>query len=194
MRSSIAGQNIRVDVVSIRSRRLELVSLSPAVLDALLAGRREEAEAALGLAVPIDWPGKGDERFLRLRLEQMRREPDAQPWLVRAVVLRRGTRMVGHAGFHGPPGAWGLAPAAVELGYTIFPSFRGRGYATEAAVALMEWAAAQGIRHFVASVSPENAPSLAIVRKLGFVRTGEQWDEEDGVEHVFELADARMQQ
>jgi [ribosomal protein S5]-alanine N-acetyltransferase len=44
-----------------------------------------------------------------------------------------------------------------------------------------------GVRHFVLSVSPENDPSLAIVRKLGFVRTGEQIDEEDGLEHIFEL-------
>jgi hypothetical protein len=35
-------------------------------------------------------------------------------------------------------------------------------------------------------------PSLAIVRKLGFVRAGEQWGEEDGLEHVFELALARI--
>jgi hypothetical protein len=32
-------------------------------------------------------------------------------------------------------------------------------------------------------------PSLAIIRKLGFVRTGEHIDPEDGLEHVFELRD-----
>jgi RimJ/RimL family protein N-acetyltransferase len=36
-------------------------------------------------------------------------------------------------------------------------------------------------------VAPDNEPSLAIIRKLGFVRTGEHIDEEDGLEHVFEL-------
>jgi RimJ/RimL family protein N-acetyltransferase len=40
----------------------------------------------------------------------------------------------------------------------------------------------------IASVSPENAPSLAVIRKLGFEQTGEQWDEEDGLELVFERA------
>ena len=43
------------------------------------------------------------------------------------------------------------------------------------------------ISSFVASVAPDNEPSLAIVHKLGFVRTGEHWDDEDGLEHVFEL-------
>jgi RimJ/RimL family protein N-acetyltransferase len=69
----------------------------------------------------------------------------------------------------------------------VFPPFRGRGIATEAVAALVEWARAdRGIRRFVASVAPGNDASLAIVRKLGFVQTGEQWDEEDGLELVFE--------
>ena len=117
----------------------------------------------------------------------MLRDPGAQKWLVRALVRRRDATMIGHAGFHGPPGSNGLAADKVELGYTVFPAFRGRGYATEAAVALMEWAAREGARRFVASVGPGNEPSLAVVRKLGFVQTGEQWDEENGLELVFEL-------
>jgi RimJ/RimL family protein N-acetyltransferase len=44
-----------------------------------------------------------------------------------------------------------------------------------------------GVRHFVLAISPTNAPSLAIARKLGFVRTGERIDKERGLEHVFEL-------
>jgi RimJ/RimL family protein N-acetyltransferase len=44
-----------------------------------------------------------------------------------------------------------------------------------------------GVRHFILSVAPTNEPSLAIVHKLGFVRTGEKLDEEDGLEHVFQL-------
>jgi ribosomal-protein-alanine N-acetyltransferase len=174
-------------VPSIHSARLDLVSLSAGVLEALLEGRRSEAEAELGLSIPSDWPDHGTTSFVRMRLGQMRADPEAQRWLARVLVRRRDGRMVGHAGFHGPPGSGGLAPGKVELGYTVFPSFRGRGYATEAALALMEWAEGEGIHNFVASVGPANDPSLAIVRKLGFVRTGEQWDEEDGLELVFEL-------
>jgi len=176
-----------VDVPPIQSPRLDLVSLSPRILDALLDGRRDDSEAELSASLPVDWPDADVEPFLRLRVGQMLGEPESQRWLVRALVRRRDGVMVGHAGFHGPPGSHELAPGTAELGYTVFPSYRGRGYATEAAVALMEWAEGEGARRFVASVAPGNEPSLAIVRKLGFVQTGEQWDEEDGLELVFEL-------
>ena len=39
----------------------------------------------------------------------------------------------------------------------------------------------------MASVSPDNQPSLNLIDQFGFERTGEQWDEEDGLEWVFEL-------
>ena len=174
----------------IRSERLELVSMSPDAVDALLHGRREEAAGLLGAVIPDDWPNAHDAGFLRMRLRQMRDDPDAVQWLVRAIVLLEPRRpLIGHIGFHGEPGVNAAKnPDAVEVGYTVFESHRGKGYATEAVRALFRWAAEEhGIRHFVASVSPTNEPSLAIVKKLGFVQSGEQWDEEDGLELVFEF-------
>jgi [ribosomal protein S5]-alanine N-acetyltransferase len=174
----------------ITSDRLELILLSPQVIDALLEDDRAEAERELDASIPADWPDQHDAGFLRYRQRQLERAPQAEPWLVRAVILREPVRtMIGHAGFHGQPGVNGKQdPHAVELGYTIFEPYRGRGYATEAAQALMDWAEAEkGMHRFVASISPTNAPSLAIVKKLGFVQTGEQMDEEDGLELVFEL-------
>ena len=173
----------------ISSERLELILLSPQAIDALLEGRRADAERELDASIPDGWPDKHDAGFLRYRQRQLERAPQAEPWLVRAVILRGSARtMIGHAGFHGQPGVNGKQdPAAVELGYTIFEPHRGHGYATEAATALMGWAhEKKEIDRFIASVAPNNAPSLAIVKKLGFVQTGEQWDEEDGLELVFE--------
>jgi RimJ/RimL family protein N-acetyltransferase len=182
------GEDTRVNVPPIHSARLDLVSLSPAAVAAVFAGRVEDAEGLLGFPLPDGFPDDDLEGLLRLRLGQMERNPDSQRWLVRALVLREDGTMVGHAGFHGPPGTTGLDdPGKAEIGYTVFEPYRGRGYATEAAVALMDWAAGEGIHRFVFSIGPWNEPSLAIARKLGFVQTGEQWDEEDGLEYVYEL-------
>ena len=160
--------------------------MSPAFIEALLADRRAEAEAIGGLRLPEGWPDPHDERFLRLRLRQMAEDPTVQPWLMRAMVLRDSERpMIGHIGFHGPPDGRGAA----ELGYTVLPPHRRRGYALEAALGLMAWAGREhGVRLFRLSIAPDNAPSLAMATKMGFRLTGEQMDEEDGLELVYELA------
>jgi ribosomal-protein-alanine N-acetyltransferase len=174
----------------IQSERLDLVWLSPELIEALLADRPAEAEQIAGFALPAGWPDDHDARFLRFRLKQAREDPAQSPWLVRAIVLRGPERpMIGHIGFHGGPGRNARkAPDAVEVGYRIFPEHRRRGYATEAVRALLDWARAQGIDRFVASVGPENAPSLALVRQLGFREVGRHWDDEDGEELEFELS------
>jgi ribosomal-protein-alanine N-acetyltransferase len=177
-------------VAPIVSERLELVSLSPELVDALLAGRRERPRRVDGIEVPAGWPDRGDEGFLLLRRRQMLEDPGVQEWLVRAIVLRApGRPLVGHIGFHGRPGRNGLRrDDAVEIGYTVFEPFRRRGYATEAVKALLGWAErAHGITRFVASVAPHNEASLAIIRRLGFRPAGSQWDEEDGLEIIHEL-------
>jgi RimJ/RimL family protein N-acetyltransferase len=169
---------------TITTERLELVWLSPELIEALLDGRRDE----LGFAVPDDWPDEHDRRFLAFRLRQMGEEPARGPWLVRGIVLPETRELIGHVGFHGPPGINSLrADDAVEIGYTIFPEHRRRRYATEAVVALLDWARAQGIHRFIASVGPENEPSLKLVRRLGFVEVGRHWDDVDGEELEFEL-------
>jgi [ribosomal protein S5]-alanine N-acetyltransferase len=172
-------------VLPIQTVRLELVSLSSHIIDAILAGRRKEAERLAGLRLPENWPDDLDARFLRMRVGQLRSNLDWQEWLVRAIVPRAGERsMVGHIGFHGPPDAIGRA----EMGYTVLPQFRRQGYATEAAQAMIDWARVQhGVTHFYLSIAPTNEPSLAMAAKLGFKQVGEQIDEEDGLELVFEL-------
>lgn len=179
----------RVNLPPIESSRLELDWLSPAFLDNLLDGDRETARAMVAFAFPDWWPGEHARPF-RMWAEQMRATPAAEGWLVRAMVLKGPERLaIGRIGFHGPPGTNGQQdPGAVELGYDVDPPYRRKGYASEAALALMSWAHAEhGIRRFLASVSPANAASLALVQKLGFVQAGTQWDEEDGEELVFEL-------
>ena len=161
--------------------------MTPAFIEAVLDGRRKEAAKLLQVELPEDFPTENERGFLGYRLRQMREDDRWETWCPSAVVLE-GT-LIGHAGYHGPPGVNSKQnDSAVEMGYKILPAWRGNGYATQAVVMLMDLAEERaGIRHFVLSVSPENDPSLAIVRKLGFVKTGEHMDEEDGLEHVFEL-------
>jgi RimJ/RimL family protein N-acetyltransferase len=72
------------------------------------------------------------------------------------------------------------------VGYEVLPEHRRRGHARGALQQLMDFARERGARTVRASISPDNAPSLALVASFGFRHVGEQWDDEDGRELVFE--------
>ena len=159
----------------------ELVPLSAELIASFVDGDRTAP-----FTVPEWWPDAHDRHFLQIRLRELVADRRRLEWSVRALVL--DGEMIGHAGFHGPPGVNAAGAAdAVEIGYTVFPAWRRRGYGRTAAQRLIAWAESEhGIRHFVASVAPDNRPSLAIVRSLGFDETGRRMDDEDGLELVFE--------
>lgn len=172
-------------IAPIVTARLTLVSLGIDFIESALAGDRKQAETIGGFAIPDGWPQNDahGKQFLRYRLGDLQHDPAAQPWLGRAIVLSAAGTMIGHVGFHSPPDDRGAA----EIGYTVFAPHRRSGYAEEAVRAMFAWARQQDVHRFIASIAPDNAPSLALAAKLGFVRTGEQMDEIDGIEYVFEL-------
>jgi RimJ/RimL family protein N-acetyltransferase len=176
------------DPVTVRSERLDLISMGLDFVRPALEGRIDEAERVAGVTLPPGWEQEA-ESALRFRRAQMEADPSTRQWLLRLVVVRETGEVAGYINFHGPPEDRGW----VEIGYVIEPRFRRRGFAFEAAMAMFEWAAEQGVSRFRASVGPGNEPSLTMVRKMGFDKTGEQWDDIDGLEYVFEatLEDVR---
>lgn len=180
---------MELTTTTIRSARLDLITLTPAMLDAALAGDLALASQLMGLEVPEEWLEERD--LIVIRRDQVVAQPNLQPWLLRAIGLRAERRMIGHFNFHTAPGPdylQELAPGGVELGYTIFESFRRRGFALEASQSMMDWAHREhGVTRFIVSISPTNVPSLGMARKLGFHdHLGQQIDEEDGPEDIFE--------
>jgi ribosomal-protein-serine acetyltransferase len=63
--------------------------------------------------------------------------------------------------------------AVGTLGYWIRTSRAGRGYATEAAAAVLLWAFGPlGLERLSVQAAPGNAASVRVIEKLGFVREG----------------------
>jgi RimJ/RimL family protein N-acetyltransferase len=76
---------------------------------------------------------------------------------------------IGMTGFHRTPGV-----RLVELGYWLGHTFRGRGFATEAAIAAVRWAHEEwGKRAVLSSHFPDNPASARVLAKAGFLYTGE---------------------
>ncbi len=58
--------------------------------------------------------------------------------------------------------------APLEIGWRLVPEHNGKGYATEAAKAIVNYAAEQvGATYLVAVADPENIPSQRVMQRLG---------------------------
>ena len=119
------------------------------------------------------------------RATQLLEHPEDEPWVTGIIWDDDLGLAVGAAGFHGSPDTDGM----VEVGYSVDPDMRRRGYARAAMQVLLDRAVAHPeVRVLRATISPDNEPSLALTASFGLERNGEQWDEEDGLEWIFEIA------
>jgi RimJ/RimL family protein N-acetyltransferase len=168
-----------------RPARVAILQLSPETLHALADGDLPRANRTTPVALPEvfvapDWIGTW-----RFRSVQVREDATSAAWVTGAVWDPASSLVVGKAGFHAPPDPDGM----VEVGYAVAPEHRRRGYARAALEVLLERAAREpAVRVVRASVSPDNAASLGLIAQYGFVQVGEQWDDEDGLEIVYQVA------
>ena len=102
-------------------------------------------------------------------LEGSRKHPEARQWYAAwDIRLRHGER-IGDLCYKGAP-----VNGEVEIGYGLLVAFHGKGYATEAASASIDWAFAQhGVFAVTAETEPHNQQSMRVLQKLGFIRQGE---------------------
>jgi len=68
---------------------------------------------------------------------------------------------------------------AVEIGYSVCESRRGRGHATRAVALAVAEAAARGLA-VTAQTADDNRASKAVLVKNGFVECSERIDDDDG--------------
>ncbi len=54
-----------------------------------------------------------------------------------------------------------------EIGWTLLEPAEGKGYASEAAKAVLDWAGEQGMDTLVSYIDPENDRSIALATRLG---------------------------
>jgi [ribosomal protein S5]-alanine N-acetyltransferase len=112
-------------------------------------------------------------------LARVHASTSADPWTHGFFIVHRETgTTIGRCGFKGPPESDGV----VEIAYGVEPDQQGKGYATEAAGALVNYAFASGnVRVVRAHTLPEPNASTRVLTKCGFRRVGEVIDPEDGL-------------
>lgn len=166
-------------------QQVEIVHLNLPTLVALAAGDLESAQQ-VSPTLLSEWLASQECRGTwALRAAQVDLEPDHGGWVTGVVRDALTGDAVGKAGFHAPPDERGM----VEVGYAIDPAYRGQGYARAALAHLMDRAHADPRVTVVrASIAPDNIPSQRTIAAYDFVLVGDQWDEEDGLEVVYECS------
>jgi len=145
-----------------RTERLEVVALTAETARAATEDRGELARI-LEAQVDPDWPLPDFAEYLPVMARTLDRDPDLMAY--GGVMVLRSTRIVvGEVGLHGAP-----VDGIAEVGYSVVPSWRGRGLASEALRGLVEWSRdILGIQRLAARCYPDNLASRGVLRKAGF--------------------------
>lgn len=144
--------------------RLRLVPITLDAMEAVLDHDQARAEAIVGARFPPGWPNDPllDVGFPYAR-DAIRADPEIRLWGDSLVVLRDEPRVVGSVVFHGRP-----VDGIAEIGYAIEERSRGRGLASEATRACVEWALAQAdVAAVQATTLPWHGASLGVIRNAG---------------------------
>jgi RimJ/RimL family protein N-acetyltransferase len=149
-------------VIVIDTERLRLEHLTVDLATSILEGPRRTDWAG-------EFPGSGERRLAEWTLRVGDGIDDA-PFNAYVVRERTSSRLIGSAGFHAAP-----VDETVEIGYGLVEAARGKGYATEACIALVETAFATGqIRRVLASVDERNVASHRVLVRCGFTPVGDR--------------------
>jgi [ribosomal protein S5]-alanine N-acetyltransferase len=174
----------------IRTPRLRLVPATPAHLRAGL-----ESPAALSDALQVDiapsWPPElYDADAARWMLGWLESHPDDAQWGFYYFVQADVSQAIGAGGYKGAPNDAGV----VEIGYSIVPEWRRRGFAREAVDGLLAHAFSDPrVTCVIAHTLVELEPSIAVLRSAGFSFVGQGHDPQEPSAIQYEITRARYE-
>ncbi|HTU74777.1 MAG TPA: GNAT family N-acetyltransferase [Trebonia sp.] len=165
-------------------QHVRIVHLAAPVFRALASGDLAAANAVSPVPLPAYFAGPEWRAVWQRRARQVEEDPASAAWVTGVIWDERHRVAVGRAGYHGPPDPSGM----VEIGYAVDPAYRRRGYARAALAALLQRAAYEPrVRTVRVTISPGNVASYQLASQYGFTKVGEQWDEDDGLEIIYEV-------
>jgi len=151
--------------VTIETARLVLRPKTSEDLDAMCA-LYEDPDVAVWLGWGIG--GEVDRAEAQRRLERHLEHERTYGFGMWAIVERSSGDVIGHCGLQHLGGG-----PEIEVGWALLSSRWGRGYATEAARAAVEYGFAElGLERIVAVILPENARSRGVAERLGMAEDG----------------------
>ncbi len=157
----------------LRTEHLLLIPAQTTHLESLIAGQPAFDNLYSHVADGyLEFPGA-----LERALEHLKSGTTSPEWGTHLFISVEDQTLVGIGGYHNAPDADGV----VEFGYGIAPSYRGRGFATEVARALIEHAFADpGVTMVIAHTLARSSASTRVLIKSGLLPVTEIVDPEEG--------------
>ena len=173
-------------MLKLKSSRLTYINCTTDILEQVLLGDAYLAKY-LNINIPERWTEFGESPF-RYVLNKLDQDPDSVNWWGWFPILISENMLVGNCGYKGPP-----LNGVVEIGYEVAESYRGNGFATEMAKALIDYAYSfPEVTMIIAHTLPFENHSVSVLRKCGFEYAGAIEDPEDGLIWKWEMNQDRF--
>jgi [ribosomal protein S5]-alanine N-acetyltransferase len=146
----------------IETKNLQLRAVKPVHIE-LFWRSRDELATLLQVTLPEHWP-HFPHTFSPTANEPADANPGLTHWRGYFFIWPAGKMLVGNGGFKGPPDRLGM----VEIGYEIAADYWNRGFATEAAQGMIDYAFAQReVQTVIAHTLAEKNASNRVLQKVG---------------------------
>ncbi len=150
-------------MLSVETERLLLLPMTYDCMTALLEQKETELEHQ-GYTLSEDWITLEVLQTLDILRSLMPKDAAPDGFYTWAVIEKQTKQVIGDVGFKGRPNDLG----AIDIGYGLAESARGKGLATEAVLAMVEWAFSKPeVRRVSAESLHGNAASTCILQKIG---------------------------
>jgi ribosomal-protein-alanine N-acetyltransferase len=150
------------------TNRLYLVPFTIEICEELLSGNKNVL-TKYGINSSSYWPDEDMIETLPRILINLKKVPAPtgfESWLI---VSNENNTIIGDIGFKGVPNIGGV----IDIGYGVVVQERQKGYASEAAEGLIQWAFTQPyVKSITAQSLTDNVGSAKTLERLGFNRTG----------------------
>jgi RimJ/RimL family protein N-acetyltransferase len=153
-------------MADLQTKRLRMVSWNRELVQAAIDDGLKIGQM-LGVQVPEGFPSQPvRHHVLPLMLKALEQDPSVGQWS--GMIIHVSDRiLIGSMGFKSAPDESG----SIEIGYDIIPEYQGRGYATEMAQALIQWAFEQPyVKRITAECLATNKASIRVLEKVGMKR------------------------
>ena len=154
-------------IKNIETERLTLMPITLYITKGLLDGDKSVL-GKYGLKADDQWPTADDYDILPILYQSLKKDREPSGFETWMIVNKTDRRVIGDIGFYRKPDEHG----AVEIGFGMAEGERGKGYASEALAAMMDWLCAHAkVKTVKASCHTQNLTSARMLKKAGLKET-----------------------